>query len=88
MKDKKTTKTYTKEKNKKESSYKKKSISLKEKGPKIKRSSAIPKAVANRMARRIAFTTGIPTLLGMSVFVLSYVLIIKGIAEIAPSITL
>ena len=50
--------------------------------------SFIPKVVANRMARRIAFTTGIPTLLGMSVFVLSYVLIIKGIAEIAPSITL
>ena len=40
------------------------------------------------MARRIIFTTGIPTFLGMSVFVLSYVLIVKGIAEIPPSLTL
>ena len=40
------------------------------------------------MARRIAFTTGIPTLLGMSVFIVSYVLITKGITEIPPSVTL
>ena len=38
--------------------------------------SFIPTAVANRMARRIVFTTGIPTLLGMGVFILSYFLII------------
>ena len=55
---------------------------------KMKRESFIPKVVANRMARRVIFTTGIPTLLGMGVFVLSYFLIIKGIAEIPPSVTL
>ena len=50
--------------------------------------SGIPKYVANRMARRIAFTTGIPTLSGMGVFIGSYFLISKGIAEIAPTVTL
>lgn len=48
----------------------------------------IPKEVANRMARRIAITTGIPTISGMGVFVGSYYLITKGIADIAPVITL
>ena len=51
-------------------------------------SSGIPKYVANRMARRIAFTTGIPTLSGMGVFIGSYFLISRGIAEIAPTVTL
>ena len=50
--------------------------------------SGIPNYVANRMARRIAFTTGIPTLSGMGVFIGSYFLISKGIAEIAPTVTL
>ena len=49
---------------------------------------SIPKYVANRMARRIAFTTGIPTLSGMGVFIGSYFLISRGIAEISPTITL
>tara|TARA_Y100001968_G_scaffold265584_1_gene254807 strand:+ start:17 stop:439 length:423 start_codon:yes stop_codon:yes gene_type:complete len=53
-----------------------------------KNESGIPKYVANRMARRIAFTTGIPTLSGMGVFIGSYFLISKGIAEIAPTVTL
>ncbi len=52
------------------------------------RDSYIPKVVANRMARRIAFTTGIPTILGMSVFIGSYLLIIKGIKDVPPSVTL
>ncbi len=52
------------------------------------RNSAIPKNIANRMSRRVAFTTGIPTLSGMGVFVGSYFLISKGIAEIAPTVTL
>ncbi len=51
-------------------------------------SSGIPKYVANRMARRIIFTTGIPTLSGMGVFIGSYFLISKGIAEISPTLTL
>ena len=49
---------------------------------------AIPKEVANRMARRIAITTGLPTISGMAVFIGSYVVVTKGIADIAPSITL
>ena len=48
----------------------------------------IPSYVANRMARRIAFTTGIPTLSGMGVFIGSYFLISRGIAEISPTVTL
>jgi hypothetical protein len=48
----------------------------------------IPEAVANRMARRIAIATGIPSFLGMSVFVVSYLLVSRGIADIAPSLTL
>ena len=48
----------------------------------------IPSYVANRMARRIAFTTGIPTLSGMGVFIGSYFLISKGIADISPTVTL
>ena len=51
-------------------------------------SSGIPKYVADRMARRIFFTTGIPTILGMSVFVVSYVIVTRNIAEIPPSSTI
>ena len=56
------------------------------KTPTIK--TGIPKYVANRMARRVAFTTGIPTISGMGVFIGSYFLISKGIADISPTITL
>ena len=51
-------------------------------------SSGIPKYVADRMARRIFFTTGIPTILGMSVFVVSYIIVTRNIAEIPPSSTI
>ena len=51
-------------------------------------SSGIPKYVADRMARRILFTAGIPTILGMSVFVVSYIIVTKNIAEIPPSSTI
>ena len=54
----------------------------------LRNKSGIPKYVANRMARRIAFTTGIPTISGMGVFIGSYFLISKGIAEISPTVTL
>ncbi len=53
-----------------------------------KKSSGIPKYVANRMAKRIVFTTGIPTISGMGVFIGSYFLISKGIADISPTLTL
>ena len=48
----------------------------------------IPDAVANRMARRVAIATGIPTLMGMGVFVGSYLLISKGVMEIPTGVTL
>ena len=51
-------------------------------------STGIPKYVADRMARRIFFTAGIPTFLGMSVFVVSYFIVTKNIAEIPPSSTI
>jgi len=55
---------------------------------KEKKSSGIPKYVADRMARRIFFTAGIPTIMGMSVFVISYIIVTKNIAEIPPSSTI
>ena len=58
------------------------------KAKKPKRNSAIPKEVANRMARRIAITTGIPTFSGMGVFIISYLLVSRGIADIPPALTL
>ena len=51
-------------------------------------SSGIPKYVADRMARRIFFTAGIPTIMGMSVFILSYIIVTRNIAEIPPSSTI
>jgi len=51
-------------------------------------SNGIPKYVADRMARRIFFTAGIPTIMGMSVFVVSYIIVTKNIAEIPPSSTI
>ena len=51
-------------------------------------SQGIPKYVADRMARRIIFTAGIPTILGMSVFVASYFIVTRNIAEIPPSSTI
>ena len=63
-----------------------------EKVPKIvtktKQSTGIPKYVADRMAKRIFFTAGIPTVMGMSVFVISYIVVTKNIAEIPPSSTI
>ena len=63
-------------------------IEVKKTSKKIQKESGIPKYVANRMARRIVFTTGIPTLSGMAVFIGSYFLISRGIAEISPTVTL
>ncbi len=48
----------------------------------------IPDAVANRMARRIAIGTGIPTLMGMGVFVGSYLLVSRQIVDVPPGATL
>jgi hypothetical protein len=51
-------------------------------------SQVIPDAVASRMARRIALATGLPTLLGMGVFIASYLLVSRHILDIPPSATL
>lgn len=59
-------------------------------GPPAKapRQQVIPDAVANRMVRRIAIATGTPTVLGMGVFVASYLLVTRGLLEIPPGLTL
>ena len=56
--------------------------------PKTKQPNGIPKYVADRMAKRIFFTAGIPTIMGMSVFVISYIIVTRNIAEIPPSSTI
>ncbi|KGG24819.1 hypothetical protein EV14_2794 [Prochlorococcus sp. MIT 0703] len=65
------------------------------KSPKIKKAKAtsssqqaIPKPVANRMLRRVIFASGLPTAAGMGVFVASYLIVSRGIADISPLITL
>ena len=55
---------------------------------KNKQNSGIPKYVADRMARRIFISAGIPTIMGMLVFVVSYVIVTRNIAEIPPSSTI
>ncbi|MBD2717479.1 MULTISPECIES: PAM68 family protein [unclassified Synechococcus] len=52
------------------------------------RQQVIPDAVANRMVRRIAIATGTPTVLGMGVFVASYLLVSRGVLDIPPGLTL
>lgn len=61
------------------------------KGPAPSRSARpqpIPPTVANRMARRTAIATGIPTLMGMAVFIISYLLVSRSILAIPTGITL
>ena len=52
------------------------------------RSQVIPDVVANRMARRIAVASGVPSFLGMGVFVGSYLLVSRQIVDIPPGVTL
>ena len=56
--------------------------------PEASRNQAIPKEVANRMARRVAIATGVPSLMGMAVFVISYLVVSRGILDVPPGITL
>ena len=80
--------------NKKKNDYTKKTVfaNLEKSSSKIttpkQASTGIPKYVADRMARRIFFTAGIPTLMGMSVFIVSYIIVTRNIAEIPPSSTI
>lgn len=60
-------------------------------GPTAKRggqAQGIPPAVANRMARRVGLATGIPTVLGMATFIVSYVVVSRGLLDIPPVATL
>jgi hypothetical protein len=52
------------------------------------RARVIPDAVAGRMARRIAIATGIPSVMGMGVFIGSYLLVSRGVLDIPPVVTL
>jgi len=52
------------------------------------RAKVIPDVVANRMARRIAVASGVPSFLGMGVFVVSYLLVSRQIVDIPPGVTL
>lgn len=52
------------------------------------RPKVIPDVVANRMARRIAVASGVPSLLGMGVFVVSYLLVSRQVLDIPPGVTL
>ena len=54
----------------------------------LTRQQVIPEAVSNRMARRIAIATGVPTVMGMGVFIGSYLLVTRHIAEIPTGVTL
>ena len=40
------------------------------------------------MLRRVIFASGLPTAAGMGVFVVSYLIVSRGIADISPFITL
>ena len=80
-------------KSKKKNFSEKKLIAIPEKRSKVvinqkPSKNGIPKYVADRMARRIFFTAGIPTIMGMSVFVVSYIIVTRNIAEIPPSSTI
>ena len=59
-------------------------------GRQVRRGSSqvIPDAVSQRMVRRIALATGIPSLLGMAVIVASYLLVSRLILSIPPVATL
>ncbi|MEB3235835.1 MAG: PAM68 family protein [Cyanobacteriota bacterium] len=52
------------------------------------RPQVIPDVVANRMARRIAVASGVPSVLGMGVFVGSYLLVSRHVMDVPPGLTL
>ena len=53
--------------------------------PRSRESNAIPEIVSKRMARRMAFFCGIPTVLGISTFVVSYFIVTKGVYSLPTS---
>jgi len=45
---------------------------------------AIPEAVSRRMIKRMAILCGIPTVLGLSTFIISYFIVINGVIDVPP----
>jgi Photosynthesis affected mutant 68 len=72
----------------KPSAFGPKSPQPQQKNPKSPRTSQIPEVVSRRMARRVGLATGVPTLLGMVVFVASYFLVSRRLLDIPPVVTL
>jgi len=72
----------------KPSAFGPKSPQAQQKSTQSPRPSQIPEAVSRRMARRIGLSTGVPTLLGMAVFVASYFLVSRRLIDIPPVVTL
>ena len=58
------------------------------KQPRRASTQVIPDSVSQRMVRRIALATGIPSVLGMAVIVASYLLVSRQILSIPPVVTL
>ncbi|NEQ97754.1 MAG: DUF3464 family protein [Cyanothece sp. SIO2G6] len=66
-------------------SSKSKSSAKKASQPKYSRQeTAIPEAVSRRMIKRMAVLCGVPTVLGLSSFVISYFIVINGVIEVPP----
>ncbi len=78
----------TKAKDKPKASDKPKATAKPKPGLKPRGSQVIPREVANRMARRIGVATGVPSVLGMGVFIGSYLLVSRGILDVPPVVTL
>ncbi|MEL6458720.1 MAG: PAM68 family protein [Cyanobacteria bacterium J06641_2] len=58
------------------------------KPPFTKEEMAIPKAVSQRMVRRVAWMCGVPTVLGISTLIVSYLLIVYADIKLAPLLVL
>jgi hypothetical protein len=77
-----------KAKDKPKASDKPKATAKPKPGSKPTGSQVIPREVANRMARRIGVATGVPSVMGMGVFIGSYLLVSRGILDVPPVVTL
>lgn len=51
-------------------------------------SNGIPEAVSNRMVKRMGFFCGIPTLLGIMTFFVSYMIVVSELFEVPPTAVL
>ena len=58
------------------------------KSPTANQSPSIPKVVSQRMVKRMLFFSGLPTFLGMAIFIASYVLLTRHILEFPKTLVL